>query len=102
MSYNLAIHCFPPFHYIFLNFGIYVLSRFSCVSLFVTLWTVVHLSPLSMGLSTQEYWNGFPFPPSGDFPDPGIKHSSLESLALAGRFFTANTTWEAPRATLYF
>ena len=30
-------------------------------------------APLSMGLSRQEYWNGLPFPPPGDLPDPGIK-----------------------------
>ena len=33
---------------------------------------------------------------SGDLPDPGIKPMSLMSPALAGRFFTTNTTWEAP------
>ena len=35
-------------------------------------------------------------PPPGDLPDPGIKPESLMSLALAGRFFTTGTTWEAP------
>ena len=33
-------------------------------------------------------------PPPGDLPDPGIKPTSLTSLALAGRFFTIGTTWE--------
>ena len=33
-----------------------MLSHFSCVQLFVTLWTVAHLAPLSMGFSRQEYW----------------------------------------------
>ena len=33
------------------------------------------------------------FPP-GNFPDPGIKPSSLTSPALSGRFFTTNATWE--------
>ena len=32
---------------------------------------------------------------SGYLPDPGIKPVSLVSLALAGRFFTTSTTWEA-------
>ena len=36
-----------------------------------------------------------PFPPSGDFPDPGIETMSLISPALAGKFFT---TWEAQKA----
>ena len=34
---------------------------------------------LSMGFSRQEYWSGLPFPPPGDFPDPGIKPKSLLS-----------------------
>ena len=34
-------------------------------------------------------------PPPGDLPDPGIKPASFMSLALAGRFFTTSTTWEA-------
>ena len=30
----------------------------------------------SMGFSRQEYWSGWPCPPSGDLPDPGIKSAS--------------------------
>ena len=51
---------------------------------------------LSMGFSTQEYWNGLPCPPPGDFPDLGIEPTSLMSPALAGMFFTTSATWEAP------
>ena len=47
------------------------------------LWTVAHQAPLSMGLSSQEYWRGLPWPPPGDLPDPGIEPASLTS-ALAG------------------
>ena len=36
-------------------------------------WTVAYQVPLSMGLSRQEYWTEFPFPPPGDVPDPGIE-----------------------------
>ena len=43
---------------------------------------------LLMEFSKQEYWSGVPFPPPGDLPDPGIKPTSLTSLALAGRFLT--------------
>ena len=57
--------------------------------------TVAHLAPLSLGFPRQEYWNGLPFPSPGDLPDPGIEPMSLKSPALAGRFFTTNTTWEA-------
>ena len=39
-----------------------VLSQFSRVRLFVTLWSVAQQAPLSKGLSRQEYWSGLPFP----------------------------------------
>ena len=35
-----------------------MLGHFSRVQLFVTLWTVAHQAPLSMGFSRQEYWSG--------------------------------------------
>jgi len=41
-----------------------------------------------MEFSRQEYWSGLPFPAPEDLPNPGIKHASLVSPALAGRFFT--------------
>ena len=72
-----------------------VLSRFSCVQLFVTLWTVACQAPLSMGFSRQEYWSGLSCPPPRDLPDPGIEPTSLMSLALAGGLFTTKATWEA-------
>ena len=55
----------------------YVLSCFSCVWLFVTLWTVAHQVPLSMGFSRQEYGSRLPRPPPGDLPNPGIETISL-------------------------
>ena len=70
-----------------------MLSCFSCVRLFATLWT--RQGPLSMGFSRQEYWSGLPCPPPGDLPDPGIEPTSLLSPALAGMFFTTSATWEA-------
>jgi len=72
------------------------LSRFSRVRLCVTPWSLALQAPQSMGFSRQEYWNELPFPSPRDLPDPGIKPASLASLALAGRFFTTNATWEAP------
>ena len=51
----------------------------------MTPWTVARQSPLSMGFSKQEYWNGLPFPSSGDLPEPGIEPGSFASPALAGR-----------------
>ena len=50
-----------------------VLSPFSHVQLFVTLWTIAHQAPLSMRLSRQEYWSGLLCPPPRDLPNPGIK-----------------------------
>ena len=46
-----------------------MLSLFSCVQLFATLWTVAHQTPLFMRFSRQEYWSGLPFPTPGN-PDP--------------------------------
>ena len=34
------------------------------------------------GFPRQEYWNGLPFPPPGDLPDPGIEPMSPVSPAL--------------------
>ena len=53
-----------------------LLSRFSLVHLFATLWTVAHQVSLSMGFSRQEHWNGLPCPPPGNLPHPGIKPRS--------------------------
>ena len=58
------------------------------VSNSVTPRTVARQAPLSVGFPRQEYWNGLPFPPPGDLPDPSIKPMSPASPALAGRFLT--------------
>ena len=65
-----------------------VLSHFSRVRLFSTLWAVVCQASLSMEFSRQEYWDGLPFPTLEDLPDPGIEPMSPASPALAGRFVT--------------
>ena len=52
---------------------------------FVTVWTVAHQAPLSMGLSWQEYCSGLPFPSSGDLFKPGIKPVSSEAQGCIGR-----------------
>ena len=64
-----------------------ILSCFS-IQLCVTLWTPTCQTPLSMGLSMQEYWSGLLCPPPGDLLNPGIEPESPVSPALAGEFFT--------------
>ena len=56
-----------------------MLSCFSCIGLFETLWPVAHQAPLFTRFSRQEYWSGFPCPPPRDLPDPGIKLTSPAS-----------------------
>ena len=58
------------------------ISHFSCVQFFLTLWTVVHQAPLSMGFSRQEHWSGLPSPPPGALPDPEIEPTSPVLPAL--------------------
>ena len=96
--------CSPPgssIHEIFqarvLEWGAiaFSISCFSCVQFFATLWTVAHQAPLSMEFSRQEYWSGWPCPPPGGLPDPGIEPMPLMSPALVLRFFTTSATWEA-------
>ena len=70
-----------------------MLSCFSHVRLFVTVWTIALQSPLSMGFPRQENFSGLPFPPSGNLPDPGIEPVFP---ALAGVFFTTETSGKPP------
>ena len=56
-----------------------VIGAQSCLT--ATPWTVAHQAPLSMGFARQEYWSGWPCPPLGDLPDPGIKPWSPTSKA---------------------
>ena len=69
------------------SFSACVLSCFSCVRLFETLWTTALQDPVSWLLysfSRQAYWRRQPFPSPGYLPDPGIEPASLMSLVLAG------------------
>ena len=63
------------------------------VQLFVTLWTEARQAPLYVGFARQEYWNGLPFPPPRDLPDPSIEPASP---VLAAWFLTTSALWEAP------
>ena len=83
------------------NLSEHMLSNFSCVRLFVTLWTDACQAPLSMGFSRERIleWVIMPSPPE-DLPDSWIKSTSLTSPVLAGRFFTTSGTWEPYRYML--
>ena len=55
-----------------------LLSHFSPLWLFATLWTIALQVPLSVGFFRQEYWSGLPCPPPGDLPNPGIEPRSFK------------------------
>ena len=65
----------------------------SHIQLFVTVWTVALMAPLSLGFCRQEYYNGLPFPTPGDLPNPGSELASLFP-ALTGGFFITSSPWE--------
>ena len=74
-----------------------------CIWLFMTLWTIDHQAPVSLGFSKQEHGSRLPFPPPGNHPNSGIEHASPPSLALAGGFFTTEPpgkTYEWPLLNL--
>ena len=73
-----------------------VLSHFSRVRLFATVWTIAPQASLSMGFSRQGQWSRLPCPPPEGLPNPGIEPTSLMSPALSGTFFTTSATWETP------
>ena len=56
-----------------------MLSPFSFLWLFVTLWAVAHQAPLSMGFSGEEYWSGCHFLLLKIFPTQGL-NPSLQCL----------------------
>ena len=66
-----------------------------------TPWAVAHQSPLSMEFYKQQYWGGFPFPPPGDLPNPGIKLMSQtlqpDSLPLSHKEAHAMVLWVLKR-----
>ena len=56
-------------------------------------WTVARQSPLSMGLSRQEYWSGSPFPPPGDLLTQG-SNPRVPHLLHCRWILYHCTTWE--------
>ena len=87
--WNKFLYIFPLILSIVLGIGMHV-----CLVMSDSLWphglTVVCQAPLSMGLSWQEYWSGFPSPPSGIFLTQGLNlwllwlpHCQENSLPLS-------------------
>ena len=48
-----------------------------------------------MGFSQQEYWNGFPFPPPENRPDPGVEPMSPVTPALQANSLPTEPSGEA-------
>jgi len=71
-----------------------VLSHFSAVQLFVTLWTIAHQDPLFLGFCRQNYWSGLPCPP-GALPNAGIRPMSPEAPALQVNYLLLSH-WGSP------
>ena len=79
--------------------AVVIMCMCSVVSDFATSWTVSHKAPLSMVFPRQEYWSGFPFPPS-----PSILQGSswprdwtlISCISCIGSWILYPcTTWEA-------
>ena len=60
----------------------YCVLSLSRVWLIATLWAVVHQVPRSLGFSRQEDRSGWPCPPPGDLPSPGIEPRSPALQAI--------------------
>ena len=91
ISHTIIHKSSKPHH--LLQVCVCVKSLQSCLAL----QTVTQHGPMSMGLDSpgENTGMGLPFPSPGNLPDPGIKPVSITSPALAGKFFTTSTTWEA-------
>ena len=53
------------------------------------------------GILQARIWSGLPCPPPGIFPTQGSNPFLFMPPALAGRFFTTSTTWEALKLNLH-
>ena len=62
--------------------------------LFTTPRTVARQAPLSIGFPRQEYWNGLPFPPPGDLPDPRIEPLSPTSPVKIKTDYSLPHVWD--------
>ena len=74
-----------------------MLSHFSRVQLFATLWTKPTRLLCPWKFSSQEYWSGLHALLQGIFLTQGPNPRLFASPALVSRFFTTSATWEAPK-----
>ena len=72
-----------------------MLSCFTQVRLFATLWTRAPEAPLSTGFSRKNSGVGCHALLQGIFLTQWVDSTSLKSPALARGFFATSTTWEA-------
>ena len=79
-EYVKAVYCYNA--YLTYTQSACVLSHFSSVWLFATLWTIALQAPLSVGFSRQEYWSGLPCSPPGDLPNPGIEPTARNGSCI--------------------
>ena len=77
----LELSCYIDAH----SLCVCMLSHFSCVWLFVTVWTVACQAPLSMGFSRQEYRSGCHDLLQGIFPTQGSNPCLLSLLHWQAR-----------------
>ena len=75
-------YCYDTGYLIYEAFHVCMLSCFSHVLLFVTLWTVAWQASLTMGFSRQEYYNELSCSPSQDLHDAGIQPISHVSYIV--------------------
>ena len=68
-----------------------LLSHFSPVQLFATLWTVSHQAPLSMGFSWQKCWSGKNLSSARGSSPPRDQTPVSCVSCITGRFFTTES-----------
>ena len=71
---------------------------FSPLWLFVTTQALACQAPVSLRFSRQENWSGWPFPPPGALPNPGMEPTwsgwEMGLPVVKGGFFNHWATWE--------
>ena len=86
--------CWWTFRSLYFTLLLLLLSSFTCIQLFVTLWTVAHQVPCLWDSPARILeWSAMPSSRGSSQPKDWTHIS--KSPALAARFFTTSTTWEA-------